>query len=252
MNVTDYNIMKKMSLMKNICIVKTGSTFSATRADFNDFEDWIISRLDLTQSSPFTVNVQAGESLPDLRACDGIILTGSHSMVTDEDVWSQKTAQWLRDVVHQKIPLLAICYGHQLLAKSLGGVSDYHPNGMEIGTVEIKLTEDIQDDPLFCELPDRLFAHTIHSQTVLELPCCAVKLAYNSHDENHAFRIGKCAWGVQFHPEFTRAIMNAYIEEVAKTEKFDVEQKQKLLEQLQETEESNALLKKFESLVGQY
>lgn len=238
--------------MKNICIVKTGSTFSETRADFDDFEDWIIGGLDLTQSNPFTVHVQAGEPLPDLSLCDGVILTGSHSMVTDEDVWSQKTAQWLRDVVHQEIPLLAICYGHQLLAKSLGGVSDYHPSGMEIGTVEIFSTDEIQDDPLFCELPERFFAHTIHSQTVLALPSGAVRLAYNLHDENHAFRIGKCVWGVQFHPEFTKAIMNSYIEQVAQTGQFDVEQKRLLLEQSQETEVSNALLKKFESLIGQY
>ncbi|MDD5717290.1 MAG: glutamine amidotransferase [Sulfuricurvum sp.] len=237
--------------MKTICIVKTGSTFPETRADFDDFEEWIIRRLDSKRSTPFTVNVQAGEPLPELNQCDGVILTGSHSMVTDEDAWSHQTAQWLRDVVHQEIPLLAICYGHQLLAKALGGVSDYHPNGMEIGTVEIFSTDNVQDDPLFCELPERLFAHTIHSQTVLTLPSGAVRLAYNSHDENHAFRIGKCAWGVQFHPEFTQAIMNSYIEEVAQTGKFDEDKKLLLLEQSQETEESNALLKKFESLIGQ-
>lgn len=238
--------------MKNICIVKTGSTFPATRADFDDFEDWIVSGLDLTQSSPFTVNVQSGETLPDISLCDGVILTGSHSMVTDEDEWSQKTAQWLRDAVDQEIPLLAICYGHQLLAKSLGGVSDYHPHGMEIGTVDIYLTDSVRDDPLFCELPDRLYAHTIHSQTVLALPSGAVRLAYNLHDQNHAFRIGKCAWGVQFHPEFSKAIMNSYIEEVVKIEKFDEYKKQLLLEQSKETEASNALLRKFESLICQY
>lgn len=250
MKITDYNVMKKVGVMKKICIVKTGSTFPATQADFDDFEDWIIGGLDLTQSTPFTVNVQAGESLPDLGACDGVILTGSHSMVTDEDEWSQKTAQWLRDAVHQEIPLLAICYGHQLLAKSLGGVSDYHSGGMEIGTVKIHLTDEVRDDPLFSELPERLFAHTIHSQTVLALPSGAVRLAYNSHDENHAFRIGKCAWGVQFHPEFTKAIMNSYIEQVAQTGKFDEDKKLLLLEQSLETEESNALLRKFESFIG--
>lgn len=241
-----------MSVMKSICIVKTGSTFSATRADHEDFEDWIINRLDRTQSTPFTVNVQGGDDLPDLSQCDGIILTGSHSMVTDEDLWSQNTAQWLKDAVHQEIPLLAICYGHQLLAKSLGGVADYHTEGMEIGTVEIHLTDYIQDDLLFCELPDSIFAHTIHSQSVLELPSDAVRLAYNSHDHNHAFRIGKCAWGVQFHPEFSEEIMDSYINEIAKTEKFDADKKLSLLQRSQETRESNALLKKFESIVCLY
>lgn len=238
--------------MKNICIVKTGSTFSSTRADHEDFEDWIMNRLDLTQSTPFTVNVQGGDALPDLSQCDGIILTGSHSMVTDEDLWSQNTAQWLKDAVQQEIPLLAICYGHQLLAKSLGGVVDYHSEGMEIGTVEIHLTDCIQDDLLFSEFPDSIFAHTIHSQSVLEPPSGAVRLAYNAHDPNHALRIGKCAWGVQFHPEFSKDIMDSYIHEIAKTEQFDVDKKRSLLQRSQETRESNALLKKFESIVCLY
>jgi len=45
------------------------------------------------------------------------------------------------------------------------------------------------------------------------LPPDAVCLAFNSHEPNQAFRIGKCAWGVQFHPEYTSMIMRSYIEE---------------------------------------
>jgi GMP synthase (glutamine-hydrolysing) len=235
--------------MKKICIVKTGSAFTSTRAAFNDFEDWIISKLNRVQSKPFTVNVQAGEALPELDLCDGVILTGSHSMVTEEEEWSQRTAEWLLEAVHREIPLLAICYGHQLLAKALGGVSDYHPGGMEIGTVEIDLTDNAQDDPLFCDLPRRFNAHTIHSQTVVTLPAGAIRLAFNAHDEYHAFRVGKTAWGVQFHPEFNKAIMNSYIEEVSKIEKFDREKKMVLVEQSKETAEATSILKKFEKVV---
>lgn len=235
--------------MKQICIIKTGSTFGATRSAHNDFEDWIIDKLGMPQSKPFTVDVQAGDALPEPDRCDGVIVTGSHSMVTDEEAWSQKTGDWLSDVVQRGIPLLAICFGHQLLAKALGGVSGYHPDGMEIGTVDINLTENARDDLLFSDLPKQFKAHTIHSQTVTKLPEGAVRLAYNSHDENHAFRVGKNAWGVQFHPEFDKAVMDSYIEEVSKSGKFGPERKAELLKETQETVEATSILKKFEKIV---
>ena len=237
--------------MKQICIIKTGSTFDATRQAYSDFEDWIIGKMALPQSKPFTVNVQAGDVLPDLAQCDGVIVTGSHSMVTDEEEWSRHTAGWLSDVVQRGIPLLAICYGHQLLAKALGGVSGYHPGGMEIGTAEIDLCDSVRDDLLFSDLPKHFKAHTIHSQTVLTLPEGAVRLASNSHDQNHAFRVGKNAWGVQFHPEFDKAVMDSYIEEVAKSGKFGAAKKAELLQGTRETPEATSILKKFEKLVCQ-
>jgi len=235
--------------VKQICIIKTGSTFGTTRSEYNDFEDWIIAKLELPQSRPYTVNVQGGDALPDLARCDGVIVTGSHSMVTEEEAWSRQTAAWLAEVVARGIPMLAICYGHQLLAKALGGVSGYHRNGMEIGTVAIDLTDSARDDRLFCDLPARFDAHTIHSQTVVTLPEGAVRLAFNTHDENHAFRMGPCAWGVQFHPEFDRAVMRSYIDEVSKSEPFGEEKRAALLEAARETAEATAILKRFEKLV---
>lgn len=235
--------------MKQICIIKTGSTFDTTRAAYNDFEDWIIDKLEMQKSHPFTVNVQSGDALPDLEQCDGVIVTGSHSMVTDEDEWSRNTAVWLSDAVRRNIPLLAICYGHQLLAKALGGVSGYHHSGMEIGTVGIDLTDSAQEDPLFCDLPKRFNAHTIHSQTVITLPEGATRLACNAHDKNHAFRVGKNAWGVQFHPEFDKSIMHSYIEEVSRSIMFDKERKTVLINETLNTDEATTILKKFEKIV---
>lgn len=234
--------------MKNICIIKTGSTFGTMQADLNDFEDWIIDKLS-SRSKVFTVHVEAGEELPDLSMCDGVIVTGSHSMVTDEEQWSQKTARWLSDAVERQMPLLAICYGHQLLAKAMGGVSGYHDEGMEIGTVEIHTTPHAHEDVLFSDFPQSFMGHTIHSQTVMTLPEGAVRLAFNGHDGNHAFRIGECAWGVQFHPEFDEAIMNAYIEEVAQEKSWPDERITALQKETRKTLEATMLLQKFEALV---
>lgn len=231
--------------MKDLYIVKCGSTFDSIKDEFRDFEDWIIDKLEDKNRDIFVLDVQNDDELPILGENDAVIITGSHSMVTDEEPWSLSLEKWLPKLIIDEIPILAICYGHQLLAKSLGGVSTYHENGMEIGTVEINLEEGAKNDRIFSKLPPSFKAHTVHSQTVIKLPKNAVRLASNSHDKNHAFKVGNCAYAVQFHPEFDENIMNLYVKEVAKKKDLDV---QKLLLLSQNTQIATSILKEFESL----
>lgn len=235
--------------MKDLYIIKTGSTFNTTQESYKDFEDWIIDKLDTKDLNISIIDVQKGDALPNIKECDAIIITGSHSMVSDEESWSLNIEKWLLDIVKNDIPTLAICYGHQLLAKALGGVSNYHPKGMEIGTVDIKLNDEARKDELFCDMPIIFKAHTIHSQSALELPREAVILASNKHDPHHAFRIGDNVWGVQFHPEFDKDIMNDYIKEVGKEKGFTKEKTQMLLANTKETNEASNLLKRFGNIV---
>lgn len=235
--------------MKNLYIIKTGSTFNKTKEKYNDFEEWIIGKLENKKLHIKIVDIQKGDILPQVLLCDGIIITGSHSMVSEEENWSLAVEKWLLEVKQKDIPTLAICYGHQLLAKALGGTSGFHENGIEIGTVDINLSENTKDDKLFNKLPKNFLAHTIHSQTVQTLPKNAIRLAYNSHDKNHAFRIGKNIWGVQFHPEFDKNSMNSYIKEVSSIKNFDKDLEEKLLKEVRETPEANSLLKRFEKIV---
>lgn len=84
-----------------------------------------------------------------------------------------------------------------------------------IGTVQIHLLPDCAHDSLFRSLPQTFPVHATHLQTVLRLPPGATQLAFNSYEPHHAFRIGECAWGVQFHPEYNAEIMRHYIQEDA-------------------------------------
>lgn len=231
--------------MKKLYIIKCGSTFESMRKELDDFEHWIINKFENKDIDVSIIDAQQNSNLPMPRKTDAIILTGSHSMVTDEEAWSLELEKWLKNVVNDEVPLLAICYGHQLLAKSLGGVSGYHKNGMEIGTVEINLDENAKSDTIFSKLENSFKAHTIHSQTVLELPKNAIKLASNNHDSNHAFRVGNCAWGVQFHPEFDKKVMNYYISEVSKKKELN---KEELLNKIDDTFVATSILKEFERL----
>jgi GMP synthase (glutamine-hydrolysing) len=158
-----------------VAIVKTGSKLPSIAARRGDFEDWI------------TVGV------------------------TDREPWSEATAEWLGAAIAAELPVLAICYGHQLLAHALGGRVAKNPRGREIGTVEVALAAAARGDDLLGEFPGALRVQSSHLESVLELPPGATRLATTKLDPNHAFRIGRSAWGVQFHPEFDADVVRGYI-----------------------------------------
>jgi GMP synthase (glutamine-hydrolysing) len=197
--------------MKKLFIIKTGSAFPETAARHGDFEDMIKKGLACRDAEVSTIDACQGESLPAPQECQGVVITGAHCMVTDNLPWSLAIEAWLPELVRQQVPLLGICYGHQLLGRAMGGQVDFHPRGREVGTVEIKKTAAAQTDPLFKELPEYFPVHTTHSQSVLTLPPGAILLAENDFEPHHAFRIGHCAWGVQFHPEYNLDFMRDYL-----------------------------------------
>lgn len=199
--------------MKPILIIKTGSTLKSVPSERGDFEHWIIEAMRLPETQFVVCNVMAGELLPPPEQISAIVITGSGAMVTDRLAWSEYTGSYLRDVAHSTLPVLGICYGHQLIAHALGGVVDYHPKGREIGTTEVRLTPAVATDALFADLPDVFFANASHRQTVTRLPATAEVLAANDFEPHHAVRFGKTMWGVQFHPEFASDIILLYLAE---------------------------------------
>ncbi|WP_024955665.1 glutamine amidotransferase [Sulfurospirillum arcachonense] len=231
--------------MKKLYIIKTGTTFKNILNKLGDFDQWIIDTIANKNLDICVIDIQNNDNLPTPENCLGIIITGSAAMATDELPWSIQIEKWIPTIMKNEVPLLGICYGHQLLAKSMNGVVDYHPNGMEIGTTDITLNQHAKTDQLFHNLPNNFQVHTIHSQTVLTLPKNATLLASNKHDQHHAFKIGKNAWGVQFHPEYNTKVMSAYIEEISKTNNFSHTQLQTLIANVKNTNYSAKVLKNF-------
>ena len=198
-----------------LVIVKLGDTHEALRARRGDFENWIAAGLG-TQTLPIlVVDPRRGDALPAPDTLSGVVLTGSHAMVSHREPWSERTGEWLARLVAQDTPVLGICYGHQLLAHALGGEAGDHPQGMEVGTVTVTLDEAAATDPLLRGLPAAFQAHVVHRQSALRLPEGAVRLAGNAHEPVQAFRVGANAWGVQFHPEFDAEAMRGYIDLLA-------------------------------------
>lgn len=199
--------------MRILYVVKVGTTFPATAKRLGDFDKWTMSSLGAPRVPTAVVDAEHGARLPAAKECAGVVITGSHAMVTDELPWSVAVERWISGLLDAEVPIFGICYGHQLLAKAAGGQVDFHPKGQEIGTVPIDTRPSAADDRLFRALPASFLAHTTHSQSVLRLPDRAVHLAGNGFEPNHAFRLGSSAWGVQFHPEYDGEVMRAYIDE---------------------------------------
>lgn len=206
--------------MHALYIVKTGSTFPDIAKQQGDFEQWIATGLNAPQpgrtpsQEVIVLDAQSIPAYPATQHCMGVVISGSHAMVTDNAPWMQALEHWLYAVCMAGIPVLGICFGHQLLAKTLGGLVDKHPAGLEIGTVAVELQADVSHDPIWQHMPRCFDAQVVHFQSVQRLPPEACLLAANAHEPHHAFRWRNNVWGVQFHPEFSPAAMQAYIDHV--------------------------------------
>ena len=236
--------------MKQVVILKTGSKIAELANISGDYEDWIRAGMGLLPADVMVIDVVAGDALPVLSDVNAVVITGSAAMVTDATQWIERSAEWLRKVVAANIPLLGICFGHQLLAYALGGRVDYNPRGVEVGTMEIELTADASHDPLFGAMPTSFPAQLSHRQSVVELPAGARLLASSEMEPHQAFAWGNCAWGIQFHPEFDERIIPFFIEHYRGL----LEEEGRTVDVLQQkvglTPESHSLLERFTALVG--
>ncbi|GAP65742.1 GMP synthase family protein [Mizugakiibacter sediminis] len=197
--------------MKPLLIVQTGSAPEPICARLGDFPHWFRLALGVHPRRLRVVRVDRDEALPPPRMCAGAVITGSAAMVTERLPWSERTAGWIRDAMDAALPLLGVCYGHQLMAHALGGRVDWLPGGREIGTQRLELLPGAADDPLARALPPVFRAHTTHEQSVLEPPAGARVLARSARDPHQMLRYGERAFSTQFHPEFSAQAMAAYI-----------------------------------------
>jgi GMP synthase (glutamine-hydrolysing) len=153
-------------------------------------------------------DIRHGAPLPGPRDADAFVMTGSSASVTEHAPWMLRAQELLRRIAHAGVPLLGICFGHQLIAQALGGQVERNPRGREIGTVRL---QRVADDPLFAGLPRAFDIHATHVDAVTRMPVGAALLATTAKDHVSAFRLGHKIHGVQFHPEFDADVMRSYL-----------------------------------------
>lgn len=196
-----------------ILIVKSGNTNPAVRTRLGDYDAWFVQTLGREGHAFDVLSAHEGAPLPpDARRWSAILVTGSPSSVTENTDWMRRWGGWLVNASERRVPVLAVCFGHQLLARTLGAVVRRSPKGREIGTVTCTLTEAGAADPLFEGVPTRFEVNTTHEDVVEEAPSVLKPLATNDHTALQAFASGDYLRGVQFHPEIDAAVMRAIVD----------------------------------------
>ncbi|MEO0536971.1 MAG: glutamine amidotransferase [Cyanobacteria bacterium P01_A01_bin.123] len=157
-----------------------------------------------------------GDALPETReaiaAYDAIVVFGGPMSANDDDTlpFIRQEMDLIAQVVKAERPFLGICLGAQLLARVLGSRVSPHPDAMrEIGYHPIDPTSAGQawfDQPMH--------VYQWHKEG-FDLPAGATLLATGQTFVNQAFRYGKSAYGLQFHPEITRNMIETWTTKAA-------------------------------------
>ena len=146
-------------------------------------------------------------TLPDLDEVDAIVSFGGEKSAWDPEFESE--VELIREAVAREIPFLGVCLGAQLLAHALGGEVARLPRRL----VTWAPIEVIADDPVLGQLPRG--AHALHwNEDGIEPPPGAVEVLKRPQGSRaEGFRIGRLAWGVQFHPEIDEASLDGWYAE---------------------------------------
>jgi len=198
---------------KKIFIFKTGSTFPHIKEKWGDFDDFVLRESKLNKDQVKIIdNFESAISFETNKVA-GVIITGSHDNVTDDKNWMKNLSDLIRQIYMTNIPMLGICFGHQILAYTFGGKVDYNSKGIETGTISINLNKCVNKDKLLKNFPNVFKGHVSHKQTITLLPENATVLGSSKIESSQivCFKHDQI-WGVQFHPEFNAEITKLYTE----------------------------------------
>ena len=145
-----------------------------------------------------------GDPLPDtLARHSGVVVFGGPMSANDDSEFIKREIDWLSVPLKEEKPFLGICLGAQMMARQLGAPVFFHPKGMaEIGYYPLRTTQAAH------AVTETWPSHVYQwHREGFELPKGAVLLAEGDIFQVQAYRYGPAAYGIQFHPEVTHAMM---------------------------------------------
>jgi GMP synthase-like glutamine amidotransferase len=170
--------------------------------------DWQVTAFDLPK----------GEFPGDLQRFDGAVIGGSPSSVHDPDAWIERLLGLIRESFAAGVPLVGACFGHQAIAKALGGTVAPNPGPFVLGTAETEVTSPA---PWMDPVP-RFRLAAAHGEQVTVLPSGAEVIGRTQGCPTACYRIRDRVFATQYHPEMTPDFLAALVEEFAPQMPFDV------------------------------
>jgi len=163
---------------------------------FENFESFFYKEQNVVSLKQFIV--ARGDFPTEGEAFDGYIITGSPCGVYEQLDWMVE----LGELTKEQVPVVGICFGHQLLAHAFGGKVEKSPKGRGLGLRSIDIVQGREWMEPFKSSVSMYFSH---QDQVVELPSGAELLATSAFCPNEMFQLGPRVLGMQGHPEFKRA-----------------------------------------------
>ena len=193
-----------------IGILKCDSTNEHFRKQHGDYPDMFISLFRSVEPNlEFeTYDVILGEYPNNLQDNDAYLISGSRYGVNDGDKWIDDLGKFVLKLQHWKHPLIGICFGHQMIAKALGGKTELATQGWGAGVQKYKkkFTAPWMEPDL-----EQFSILSFHKDQVIELPEGAVLIAENDFCPYSAYCIGEWLISFQGHPELTKDYVRALL-----------------------------------------
>jgi GMP synthase-like glutamine amidotransferase len=194
-----------------IGILKTDSVRPEFQDDFGDYPD-MFRRLLLAAdpSLEFTdYDVQRGEYPEHIDACDAYLITGSRDSVYDDEDWIRALADFVDGLHRARRKLIAICFGHQLVAHFLGGETQPADVGWGVG---VKTSDVVKQPPWMDPPADSVRLLVSHKDQVTRLPDGAEVFAMSGYCPVAGYTLGEHIFAVQGHPEFAKGYSRSLID----------------------------------------
>lgn len=130
---------------------------------------------------------------------DGWLITGSKHGVYEDHSWIQPLEALIREIRTAGLPMVGVCFGHQIIAQALGGKVEKFDGGWAIG----RTTYDLEGETIAL--------NAWHQDQVVKRPEGARVVGQNAFCENAMLAYGDKIWTIQPHPEFDAPFVDGLI-----------------------------------------
>ena len=187
-----------------IGILKCGQSPEIIRAEFGDYDTMCEKLLDGRGFEFQSWHVEAMDFPASVHEADGWLLTGSRHGAYEAHPFIAPLEAFIREAYEAEVPLVGICFGHQLIAKALGGTVVKSPKGWSVGAQDYDFGGET------------ISLNAWHQDQVVTLPRDARVLGESSFCNYAALIYGDRALTVQAHPEFSDAFLQGLIDHRSK------------------------------------